>query len=282
MLKQKRRKTTSLRPWLRLLARAPWLVVPLLAVALASYGHELLVARPAMAWMGLPQATLPQPAYWTRVLRNEGFMVGYSELRGNPLWVTYRLSAPPGSAPRHKRPARFDSDWRSLSRVGHDDYTRSGYSRGHLAPNHAIARLHGRSAQLATFLMTNITPQRAELNAGMWQQLERLELEVYAQRYGVVWVVSGPIFDANIERLSSARRVEVPDAFYKILAIPAEANGGEPLLRAYLIPQRPAPTARLDAFITSVDEVEALSGFDFFPELPDALEQRLESALTGG
>ncbi|HEY0635097.1 MAG TPA: DNA/RNA non-specific endonuclease [Gammaproteobacteria bacterium] len=281
MLKQKRRKATpAIRPLLKLLRRYPWLLLPLLLVGGAWYGHELYVARPAMAWMGLPQATQLQPAYWTHVLRNEGFLVGYSELRGNPLWVTYRLGAVPESAQRHKRPARFDSDWRSLSRIGHDDYTHSGFSRGHLAPNHAIALLHGRAAQLATFLMTNITPQRAELNTGVWQRLERLELEEYAQRYGTVWVVTGPLFDDAIERLPSALRVEIPDAFYKILAVPAEANHGMPLLRAYRVPQQVPSQARLEEFVTSVDRVEALSGFDFFPELPDELERALEGGAA--
>ncbi|HEY0721762.1 MAG TPA: DNA/RNA non-specific endonuclease [Gammaproteobacteria bacterium] len=276
MLKQKRLKTIPVvRPLWRILWRYPWLILPLLLAGGVWYGYELYVARPAMAWMGLPQATQLQPAYWTHVLRNDGFMVGYSELRGNPLWVTYRLTATQ-TTQRHKRPMRFESDWRTLSRIGHDDYTRSGYSRGHMAPNHAIDLTYGRTAQLGTFLMTNITPQRPELNSGVWQHLERLELEEFAQRYGTVWVVTGPLFDDAIERLSSALRVEIPDAFYKILAVPAEANHGTPLLRAYRIPQQVSSEARLDQFITSVDQVEALSGFDFFPELPDELEQSLE------
>ncbi len=279
MLKQKRHKATpSLPPLLRMLRRSPWLVLPLLALAAVGYLHELLVARPAMAWMGLPQAVQVQPAYWTRVLRNEGFMVGYSELRGNPLWVTYHMGRVAKAGQRYKRPARFESDWRSLSRIGHNDYSNSGYSRGHLAPSHTIALTYGRTAQLATFLMTNITPQRAELNSGVWQRLERLELEEFSPRYGSVWVVTGPLFDTSVERLSSAMRVEIPDAFYKILAVPGEATNGAPLLRAYVVPQQAPAKARLDEFVTTVDRVEELSGFDFFTELPDELEQRLESA----
>lgn len=263
-----------------MLRRFRWLSLALILPALGGYGYEVWVARPAMAWMGLPQATQLQPAYWTRVLRNEGFMVGYSELRANPLWVSYRLAALDGAPARHKRPGRFTTDWRSLARIGHDDYSRSGYTRGHLAPSHAMAQHYGREGQLATFLMTNISPQRAELNNKVWQRIEKWETEVAVKRYGAVWVVTGPIFDTTIERLTTSLQVEIPDAFYKIVAVPSEANNGTPLLHAFIVPQDVRGTEGLDAFVTSVDRVEELSGFDFFSELPDALEARLESEVA--
>lgn len=275
MVKRKGR-TSNLPVVRRLLWRHPWLAVALIVPLLGWYGYEVAVARPAMAWMGLPQATQLQPAYWTHVLRNEGFMVGYSELRANPLWVIYRLTSVKGPTPRLKRPGRFDSDWRSLARIGHDDYTGSGYTRGHLAPNHAIAQLYGRAGQRDTFLMTNITPQRAELNSQVWQRLEKWEVDVLLPRYGTLWVVTGPLFDAKVERLATSLQVEIPDAFYRIMAVPAEANGGTPLLYAFIVPQAVAGSEGFDTFLTSVDEVERLSGFDFFTELPDELEQRLE------
>ncbi len=232
-----------------------------------------------MAWMGLPQAVQVQPAYWTHVLRNEGFIVGYSELRANPLWVIYHLTANHEDV-HYKRPGRFETDWRSIARIGHDDYSHSGYTRGHLAPNQAIARVYGRTAQLETFLMTNVSPQRAELNSKVWERLEKWELDNFTQRYGSAWVITGPIFDNNVNCLTTAMQVEIPDAFYKILAVPAEANNGVPLLRAFIVPQDVRGTEGIGEFITSVDQVEALTGFDFFSELPDEMENRLESVST--
>jgi len=93
-----------------------------------------------------------------RVFRNEGFMVGYSEWRGNPLWVTYHLR-PISKMKKLKRPSRFKTDWRSFRRVSHNDYLKSGYDRGHMAPNYAISNVYGREGQLDTFVMSNITPQ---------------------------------------------------------------------------------------------------------------------------
>lgn len=281
MGKQKRRVTSQLRQTLRRLPwRYPWLSAVLIVPLLGWYAYEVWVARPAMVWMGLPSATQVQPAYWTHVLRNEGFMVGYSELRGNPLWVSYRLTTLTGKSSRHKRPGRFETDWRSLARIGHDDYSRSGYTRGHLAPSHTMAQHYGREGQLDTFLMTNIAPQRAELNNKVWQRIEKWEADDAVPRYGTLWVITGPLFDNNIERLATSLQVEIPDAFYRIVAVPADANNDTPLLYAFIVPQNVNGSEGIEAFMTSVDRVEELSGFDFFSELPDELEQQLESDIA--
>jgi endonuclease G len=239
------------------------------------YGYEVVYARPQMAYLGLPEAVdWKQPMTWTRVFRNDGFMAGYSELRGNPLWVIYALARPPTDTRPLKRPSRFSADWRSLSHIGHADFDRSGYDRGHLAPNHAISLLYGREGQLDTFLMTNISPQDPDLNQKVWQRLEAAELDQLASRFGKLWVVTGPIFEGATERLPSSFRVEVPDAFYKIYAAP-QAEGG-PKLLAFVVPQTVRGHEPLDRFVTSVDVVEAKTGFDFFPELDPKLEKAAE------
>lgn len=274
-----RSKRTALRTRLLRDRRLWWAVLPALLLGGCWYGYEVMVARPAMAWMGLPQATQVQPAYWTRVLRNEGFMVGYSELRANPLWVTYHLTPIAEEAPRLKRRERFESDWRSVAQIASADYTNSGYGRGHMAPNYAISRLYGAAAQRDTFLMTNVTPQRANLNRRVWQRLEELEVDTYAPQFQSLWVITGPLFDDKVERLTSSWQVEIPDSCYKILAVPAEANQGKPLLLAFIIPQTVEGSEPLAQFVTTVDRIEELSGFDLFSELPDDEEEQLESTI---
>ncbi len=262
---------------LRLMKAHPLVPVLLLLFSALGYGYEALIARPAMVYMGIPQASAGAPWTWTRVLRNEGFLVGYSDLRGNPLWVTYRVRPIPKDAPRFKRPARFMTDWRNLTAIGHDDYTGSGYDRGHLAPNHAISRLYGTAAQHETFLMTNITPQRPALNQKTWQRLEQLEVDAFAPAFGEVWVMTGPVFDPSVERLKSAFRVEVPDAFFKIFVAPGRRPDAPPSMLAFVVPQGVTGREPLGRFVTSVDEVERLTGFDFFHELPDHIERVVEA-----
>lgn len=258
--------------------RSPALVLVGLVAAGSWYAYEVFYARPAMAYLGLPDAVRwDQPRTWTRVFRNHGFMVGYSELRGNPLWVIYALSRVPANAPQFKRPSRFESDWRSLSRVGHEDYGHSGFDRGHMAPNHAMSLLYGRGGQLDSFLMTNITPQTKPLNEKVWERLEEAELDRLASRFGKLWVVTGPIFDDHIERLPSSFRVEVPDAFYKIYAVPRPER--VPKLLAFIIPQTVKGKEPLDRFVTTVDQVELRTGLNFFPELDERSARTAEAAV---
>jgi endonuclease G len=263
------------------MTRRPATRLLLLAAALltaAVYAYEGLHARPAMAWHGVPVVQAWQPLSWTRVLRNDAFLVGWSDLRGNPLWVKYKLTAIPADAPFHRRPERFSRDWRALNPVDHGDYSGSGYDRGHLAPNYAISRLYGAAAQQQTFLMTNITPQTRALNQKVWQRLEEAEIDFFAPRAGELWVIAGPVFDADIQRLSGSVRVEIPDAFFKIYAAPGRAGAPARLL-AFVVPQSVRGNEPLDHFVASVDRVEELTGLDFFPQMESGLQARLEAAV---
>ena len=84
------------------------------------------------------------------ILDNGAFVVGYDEVRRNPAWAAYRLFANPETFD-FDRPSRFSTDARTAARVSHNDYTNSGFSRGHMAPNFAIMTRYGLSAQRATF-----------------------------------------------------------------------------------------------------------------------------------
>lgn len=226
------------------------------------------------------------PAIQVQVLRNTGYVSGYSNLRRDPLWVGYRLfRIPPGGAAL-PRPREFVPDSRTLARVVSHDFTASGFERGHLAPNHAIAQHYGAEAQRETFLLTNITPQRHELNVGVWEALEQLEDDVYAQRYEQIWVLDGPLFDADPPRLHG--EVQVPRAFYKILV--REEAAGRPRFLAFIFPQ-PGPEGQRGGsdhsvarevpprrFLTSVREVERASRLDFFWQLEKPIEEAAESS----
>lgn len=220
---------------------------------------------------GLPTPVDSSTFVWT--LRNRGYLVGYSQQRRNPLWVAYRLRGT--NDPNHEeRPSRFDSDWRMVHSVSHDDYTGSGYDRGHMAPNYAIATRFGRKAQLETFLMTNICPQTPSLNRGPWRMLEERVAKKYANNFGEVWVITGPIFNRQIARLKSG--VEVPDAFYKIIVDQTENAGIRTI--AFIMPQLVRGTESPDQFVTTIDHVESLTGLDFLAELDDPIEVAVEAA----
>lgn len=222
---------------------------------------------------GLPRADGFALRTWTRVLANRGFTVGYSELRRNPLWVTYQARPLPRRR-AYRRPEGFEVDRRTFARVNSRDYARSGYQRGHLAPSWLIAQLYGREAQRQTFLMSNITPQKPGLNQKLWQRLEEIESDRFARWFGGVWVITGPVFDHRIERLDSG--VELPDAFYRIFI--DRLPDGQLEVLALVVPQSVRGNESLTDYLSTVDEIERLTGLDFLSGLDDGQETALESA----
>lgn len=125
--------------------------------------------------------------------------------------------------------------------------------------------------------MTNISPQTPALNRKLWQRLEAAIMDSILPREGALWITAGPVFTGSIERLPSL--IEIPDAFYKIIVSP---GGGRqaPRALAFLFPQQVKGDEPLDRFLVSIDRIESLTGLDFFHELPDDVEQRLEARVV--
>lgn len=236
------------------------------------YFYETKIARPHMAYMGVP-ITQNDWQNLTHTLRNEGFMLGYSEKLANPLWVTYKVTQT--KLNYGKRP-QFETDWRSIAQIKYHDYSRSGYDRGHMAPNYVIASRYGKNAQQDTFLMTNITPQKPTFNQKIWQRLEEVSADHFSKQFKQFWVITGPIFSANPKQLKNAP-VAIPKAFYKIFVLP-QTEESPPKTLAFIMPQTAKPRESLMKFVTTVDEVEKQTGIDFFWQLPDDIENTLEAS----
>ncbi|CAH9018482.1 DNA/RNA non-specific endonuclease [Candidatus Nitrosacidococcus sp. I8] len=260
--------------------RYPRLFFPLILLILGGlYGYELY-ARSQMVYMGIPKAINQiSPYTWTRIFRNHGYIVGYSDLRGNPLWVSYLLKPVPENTPSYKRPPRFSSDWRNFYLTGHDSYTGSGYDRGHMAPNYAISHIYGQIGQLDTFKITNITPQTKNLNEKLWERLEEVGINHFTKQFGEVWVFTGPIFGDNPQRLKSSFLIQIPESFYKIYLVPPKEKGEIPKVLAFIMPQKVRGNEPLDHYLVSIDHVEEKTGFDFFHKLDDQIEQKLEAEV---
>jgi endonuclease G, mitochondrial len=206
-----------------------------------------------------------------RVLANTGYVTGYSDELGDPLWAAYRVrDVEPREAP--PRPDQFVVDMRTVARIDPDVYSRSGYDRGHLAPNFVIATRYGAQAQEETFRMSNIIPQKHALNAGLWKQLEQRIATSYPGRFGEVWVIAGPVFGERPEKLR--RRVAVPEACYMIIVDESE---GRVRAAAFLFPQDPPTEVALGDYLTTIDEIERRTGLDFLSELSDPAESALEA-----
>ena len=220
---------------------------------------------------GLPRAHAP-----VKILRNQGYIVGYSDERKDPLWACYRVFHVDYRPPLERPRVTFASDPRTAAGVRSEDYSGSGYDRGHMAPNHAIAKCYGHDAQLGTFIVSNICPQRPTLNQKVWEALEHLEADIYPPRFNEVWVVDGPIFSENPKAIGF-HRVQVPEAFYKIIL---EQHSGEPRTLSIIMPQTvvEADAGHLEKFLATIRQIQIATGIDFYPDLPEAQRRRIEDA----
>ncbi len=228
------------------------------------------VARDAYAFAGLPAS----PSR-LRPLLNPGFILAYDEDLHCPVWTAYRLQKQQNwNAP--ERPANFQVDVRTSSRVTSADFSGSGYDRGHLAPNYAIAINYGPAAQADTFLLSNIFPQDPVLNRGLWSRLEQRIARRYASRYEEVWVLAGTTFRRPPQRLPSG--LAVPEQLFLIVV--DEVKGQGIRAQAFLVPNEPPEEDRPALYLTSIDIIETHTGLDFFPLLPAETEAALESAIS--
>jgi endonuclease G len=218
---------------------------------------------------GVPIGSSP-----VKLLSNAGYMVGYDETRRNPAWVAYHLEFGDGEA-TSERPETFIVDRRTRERVDHYDYSNSGYDRGHMAPNYVIDAVFGESAQKETFLMSNIVPQRPELNQGPWKEFEQVVANRYLKDYQELWVITGPIYREPVQYLSSG--VAIPAAFFKIVVDVVEPAGVRAL--ALVLDQDVSESGKMSQYLVTIDEVEAATGFDFLSLLDDGAEAALEADL---
>ncbi len=212
----------------------------------------------------LPTSTTGQ------IVHHEGYSLSYSEPHEQAEWVAYELKKTHLSNTNFKRPY-FEIDNAVKTKAAHwRNYKKSGYDRGHLCP--AGDRKYSKAAHDETFLTSNVSPQIHAFNAGIWNRLEQ-KTRYWARKYDGVFVVSGGVLKGNMKTIGE-EKVSVPNQFYKVII---DNNSGKTKLLAFLLPHKES-NKPLYEYVVSVDKIEALTGIDFFPELDDAKEKRLEAS----
>lgn len=212
----------------------------------------------------LPSSTTGQ------VIHHNFYSLSYSEAHEQAEWVAYELTKAQVRNSDFKRPY-FEVDPAVKTKSAHwRNYKKSGYDRGHLCP--AGDREFSKAAYEETFYTSNISPQRHDFNAGVWNRLEQ-KVRYWAKKYNGVFVVTGGVLEDNIGTIGD-EKVTVPESFYKIIY---DRSGGKDRMIAFLMNHHES-SKPLYSFVTSVDQIEKLTGIDFFPELADDQEDILEAS----
>lgn len=204
-----------------------------------------------------------------QVIEHIGYTVSYNEQRRNPNWVAYELTGEEVDG-KEPRASKFVPDPLVNGRQAVDnDYKHSGWDRGHHAP--AADMKWSKQAMEESFYLSNISPQNHNLNSGVWKNIEELT-RYNAQKYNKILVVTGPVFtDKKGLGYIGDNRVLIPNAFYKVLLA---YDGGYTGIGFYC--ENVAGKKKLDHYAKSIDEIEEITGIDFFPLLPDEIETKVE------
>lgn len=218
----------------------------------------------------IPTSTSGVPEVY---LERMGYTVSFNPQTNIPNWVAWELN-PARLVERESRSDRFvpDPDISPSRAITTDEYKGSGWDRGHMCPA-GDNRWHWRAMD-ESFYMTNICPQNHNLNRGDWKELEEA-----CRRWASlepVYIVCGPILYAKPKYgyIGKRHQIRVPDAFFKVVL--TGISSGTPRAIGFIY-KNEAGNYKHDSYVNTIDDVERITHLDFFPMLPDKVEEVIES-----
>lgn len=185
-----------------------------------------------------------------------GFATFYSGVTRTPMWSAEHLTRQRlEDAEEITRDDSFHEESRlpQSMRAHLSDYKKSGFDRGHLAPNADMATL---AQQYDSFSLANIAPQAPKNNRYIWRNLETVT-RYLTKQYGETYVVTGVAFEGKkIAQLQ--KNVLIPTHFFKAVYIPATGEAG-----VYYAPND--DTERVE--VISIEQLSQRTGIDIMPAI---------------
>ncbi|WP_246853765.1 DNA/RNA non-specific endonuclease [Rufibacter aurantiacus] len=219
------------------------------------------------------------------------YALSYSRDRGTPNWVSWHITTDwLGNAPRQddfRADTSLPSGW---YRVDEDSYRGSGFDRGHNTPS--ADRTKTVEDNSATFLMTNMIPQAPNNNQQTWARLEDYTRSL-VQAGNEVYVIMGSYgaggtgSNGRMTTIDEGR-VTVPSQIWKVVVVLPEGDDDVNRITASTrviavnTPNINSVNPSWGTYRTTVDAIEASTGYDLLANLPDNLESFLEAKVDTG
>jgi endonuclease G, mitochondrial len=209
-----------------------------------------------------------------QLIHHSAMSLCYSEVHEQPTWVMH-IVLPAVEFGNVSRTNDFRADDKvTTGSAEKKDYWESGYDRGHLAPSADFR--WSEKAVSESFYYSNMSPQKPEFNRQSWSDLEAWVRRYVGDFQEPVFVVTGGILmDEGLQKLGP-NEVTIPKRYFKIVM---DLQGAERKGLAFIM-QNGVNEYPVVSYATTINEVERLTGIDFFASLPDDEEERLEAMGT--
>ncbi len=204
------------------------------------------------------------------VIFHTAFSLLYSEKHEQAFWVAYQLLGE-NTVKSLERSNRFLTDPKiKTGSATTQDYLKSGYDRGHLAP--AADFGWSLDAMNESFYYSNMSPQVPSFNRGIWKKLET-QVRNWASIDSCLYIITGPILHDTLKSIGP-NKVSVPECYYKVVV----AYGKHPKGIAFIISNE-VSGANLKEFAVTIDCVQNRTGINFFPTLNFREQQNIEQQI---
>ncbi len=231
------------------------------------------------------------------LMEKPGLSMSYNRDKGTPNWVSWHLeTAWYGTLSRvdtFRPDPAVPPDW---YRVQAFDFFASGFDRGHMTPNADRDNENRIPVNQETYLMSNMVPQAPDNNQGPWANMENA-LRGLTDAGSELYIVSGPAgvggsgSNGGVSTTIANGHVTVPAYTWKVVLVLPKQSGDDvarvaasTCTMAVIMPNvqgiRTTNSSDWMGYLTTVDAVEALTGYDFFANVSDAVENAIESGVN--
>ena len=216
------------------------------------------------------------------IIERPQYVISYSDKLNSARWASWYIDKD-CYGPVKRFSGQFITDTtlpENYTVIRHSDYTNSGFDRGHLVRSEE--RTQTVEDNKATFFLTNVIPQRPELNRNIWLQLENYCKKLAKEESKQLFVVAGGEYSNKPRRIN--KKVAIPRNCWKVVLVLDSGKTVNDIdtntqIIAVMMPnnKRIKKTENWEKFLTTAREIEQSTGFNFFSNINFDIQEIIEN-----
>lgn len=205
-----------------------------------------------------------------QIIKRPFYTLSYNKTHEQADWVAYTMLPFPDSISVKRKDAFREDPLVEGGSATLDDYKKSGFDRGHLAPAKAMS--FSKESMSESFFLSNMSPQVGiGFNRGIWRFLEA-QVYKWSKESDSLYVVTGPVLDNPLGTIGE-NKVSIPRSYYKTIL---RFKGNEITGIGFLLKNEKSKESFFK-FATSIDSIEKITGIDFYHEMDSILQSKVEA-----